>query len=94
MNLQPLRDQVLVRPAQHTEKSAGGIYLPTEEIPSEGEVLAVGSGFISENGMVLPLEVSVGDVVVFAKRAGTELKIEGEKYLVMHERDILAVKRD
>ena len=93
MSLKPLRDQVIVKPAPHNEMTKGGVYLPTQELPSEGEVIAVGTGALSESGSSIPLEVQVGDTVVFHKRAGTEVKIDDEKLLVLRESDILAVKQ-
>lgn len=92
MKVRPLHDRVLVKRLPQEEKSAGGIILPdtAQEKPMEGEIVAVGNGAISE-GKVIPLEVKVGDKILFAKWGGTEVKLEGEEYLIMKESDILAV---
>lgn len=93
MNLRPLHDYVIVRRKQEEQLSAGGIVIPDSaaEKPLQGEVLAVGNGRILKGGQVLPLEVKPGDHVLFGKHAGTDIKTEGEKLLVMRETDILAV---
>ncbi|HAA89634.1 MAG: 10 kDa chaperonin [Thermoanaerobacterales bacterium 50_218] len=93
MKLKPLGDRVVLKPVKDEEKTKGGIVLPdtAKEKPQKGEVVAVGSGRVLENGEKAPLEVRVGDRVIFSKYAGTELKIEGEEYLIVYERDILAV---
>jgi len=93
MKVKPLHDRVLVRRLEQEEKTAGGIILPDtiKEKPQMGEVLAVGNGARDEAGKVHPLEVKVGDVVLFAKWGGTEVKIEGEELLVMKESDIIGI---
>jgi len=93
VKLKPLGDRVVLKPVKDEEKTKGGIVLPdtAKEKPQKGEVVAVGSGRVLENGEKAPLEVRVGDRVIFSKYAGTELKIEGEEYLIVYERDILAV---
>ncbi|KRT35760.1 chaperonin GroS [Acetomicrobium hydrogeniformans ATCC BAA-1850] len=93
MQLKPLGDRVVIKVLSQEEKTKGGIVLPdtAKEKPQEGEVVAVGSGRVLENGQKLPLEVKVGERVIFSKYAGTEVKIEGEEYLILSERDILAV---
>jgi len=93
MNIKPLGDKVVVKTIATEEKTKGGIVLPdtAKEKPLEGEVVAVGSGIILENGQKLPLEVAVGDRVIFSKYAGTEIKIDGEEYMIMNEREILAI---
>ncbi len=93
MKIRPLHDRVLVKRLEEEEKTKGGIIIPdtAKEKPIEGEVVAVGNGKILENGEVKPLEVKVGDKVLFGKYAGTEIKIEGEEYLMMREDDILGV---
>jgi len=93
MKFRPLHDRVLVRRLEQDEKTAGGIIIPdtAQEKPMEGEVLAVGKGFINDNGDVRPLDVKAGDVIVFSKWSGTELKIDGEELLVMKESDIIGV---
>lgn len=91
--IKPLGDRVVIRVLEQEEKTTGGIFLPdtAKEKPSQGEVMAVGSGKVQENGTRIPLEVSVGDKIIFSKYAGTEVKVEGTEYLIVSERDILAV---
>ena len=93
MNIRPLHDRLVVKRMEEERTSAGGIVIPDSatEKPSRGEVIAAGNGKISENGDVRPLDVKVGDTVLFGKYAGTEIKIEGEEVLIMREDDILAV---
>ena len=93
MNIRPLHDRVIVRRMEEERTSAGGIVIPDSatEKPSQGEIVAVGKGKILENGEVRPLEVKVGDKVLFSKDGGTEIKIEGEELLVMREEDITGV---
>lgn len=93
MNIQPLGDRVVIKVIEAEEKTKSGIVLPdtAKERPQEGEVKAVGTGRVSDSGEKIPLEVSVGDRVIYAKYAGTEIKIDGEEYLLISERDILAV---
>lgn len=93
MPFKPLGDRVLVRIIEAEERTKGGIVLPdtAKEKPQEGEVLEVGPGRILENGQRLPMEVKKGDRVIFAKYAGTEVKEGDQKYLLLSERDILAV---
>ena len=94
IKLQPLGDRVLVKPLAKEEVSRGGIVLPdtVKEKPQEGEVIAVGAGKRSEKGEVLPMDVKVGDVVLYAKYGGTEIKLEGDEYMILRESDILAKK--
>mgnify|MGYP000999487166 FL=1 len=93
MQLKPLGDRVVIKVLTQEEKTKGGIVLPdtAKEKPQEGEVVAVGSGRVLENGQRLPLEVKVGEKVIFSKYAGTEVKVDDEEYLILSERDILAV---
>ncbi len=93
MNIRPLQDRLVVKRMEEQRTSAGGIVIPDSatEKPSRGEVLAVGNGKVSENGNVRPLDVKAGDVVLFGKFAGTEIKVEGEEVLIMREDDILGV---
>ena len=93
LQLKPLADRVVVKKLEAEEKTAGGIVLPdtAKEKPQQGEVLAVGPGKFDEKGTRQPMEVKVGDKVLFAKYSGTEVKIEGVEYLILAERDILAV---
>ncbi|MFV0349393.1 MAG: co-chaperone GroES [Halodesulfovibrio sp.] len=92
MNLKPLSDRVLVKSLEAEEKTAGGLYIPdtAKEKPSRGEVVAVGPGKV-ENGNNIAMTVAVGNVVLFNKYAGTEIKIDGNDFLVMREDDILAI---
>ena len=94
MNIQPLHDRVLVLPKEEgEEKSAGGIIIPdtAKSKPSEGEVKAVGRGKVKEDGSIQPMNVKVGDKVIYSKYAGTEIKIDGKEHLLMKEDDILAI---
>ncbi len=93
MNLRPLGDRVVVKPLEEEERTKGGIVLPdvAKEKPQHGEVLAVGPGALTEDGKRLPMDVKVGDRVLFAKYAGTEVKMGDEEYLILRQSDILAV---
>lgn len=93
MNIRPLHDRVVVKRLEAEEKTAGGIIIPdtAKEKPIQGEVVAVGSGTRTEDGKVLPMDVKVGDIILFGKWSGTEVKIEGDELLVMKESDIIAV---
>ncbi|MCS7234681.1 MAG: co-chaperone GroES [Armatimonadota bacterium] len=93
MNLKPLGDRVVVKPLEEEERTKGGIVLPdvAKEKPQHGEVLAVGPGALTEDGKRLPMDVKVGDRVLFAKYAGTEVKIGDEEYLILRQSDILAI---
>lgn len=93
MKFKPLHDRVAVKRIEVEEKTAGGIIIPdiAKEKPMEGEVIAVGSGSRSEDGKVLPLEVKVGDKVLFTKWSGTEVKVGNEEILVMKESDIMGI---
>lgn len=89
----PLHDRVLVKRVEAEEKTPGGIIIPdtVKEKPIEGEVLAVGSGAVTENGKLQPLDVKAGDIVLFGKWAGTEVLIDGEDRLILKEGDILGI---
>ena len=91
--LKPLGDRVVIRVLEQEEKTASGIFLPdtAKEKPSQGEVIAVGSGKLLDDGKRLALDVKVGDKIIFSKYAGTEVKFEGTDYLIVCERDILAI---
>ena len=93
MNIRPLGDRVIVRRVEEETKTAGGIYIPDSatEKPSEGEILAVGKGRLTDNGDLLAMNVEVGEKVIFGKYAGSEVKVDGETYLIMKEEDILGV---
>lgn len=91
--LKPLGDRVVIRVLEQEEKTVGGIYLPdtAKEKPCEGEIIAAGPGKLQEDGSRVASDVKAGDKVIFSKYAGTEVKYEGEKYLIVSERDILAI---
>ena len=93
MAFRPLGDRVLVRRVEEEEKTKGGIIIPdtAKEKPQEGEVIAVGPGARDESGKIQPLDVSVGDRILFGKWSGTEVKLDGEDLLIMKESDILGV---
>ncbi len=93
VKIRPLHDRVLVQRLEENEKTAGGIYIPdtAKEKPSRGQVIAIGNGKLLENGSVRPLDVKVGDTVLFGKYAGTEVKVADQDYLVMREDDIMGV---
>ena len=91
--LKPLGDRVVIRVLEQEEKTASGIFLPdtAKEKPSQGEVVAVGPGKLQDDGKRVALDVKVGDKIISSKYAGTEVKFEGTKYLIVSERDILAI---
>jgi chaperonin GroES len=93
MKFKPLHDRVVVRRIEQNEKTAGGIIIPdtAKEKPQEGEVLGVGSGLRDENGKLFPLDVKVGDRILFGKWSGNEVKVDGEELLIMKESDILGI---
>ena len=93
MKLKPMHDRVLVKRLEKEEKTKGGIFIPdsAKEAPAEGKVLAVGGGKIMDDGSIKKLDVKVGDRVIFAKYAGTEITVEDEEYLIMREEEILGV---
>jgi len=90
--LEPLGDRVIVRPIEKEEISKGGIILPdtAKEKPQEGEIIAVGLGRLNDDGKRIAMDVKVGDRVIYAKYAVTEVKLDDEKFLIMHESDIIA----
>jgi len=90
--LEPLGDRVIVRPIEKEEISKGGIILPdtAKEKPQEGEIIAVGPGKVKDDGTRIAMDVKVGDKVIYAKYAGTEVEVDDEKLLIMHESDIMA----
>jgi chaperonin GroES len=93
MSLKPLNDRVLVKRLESEEKTAGGLFIPdtAKEKPSKGEVVAVGPGKTADDGKLIAMTVKKGDLVLFSKYAGTEIKLEGVDHLVMREEDILAL---
>ena len=93
MKLRPLQDRLLVQRVEEETKTKGGIIIPdtAKEKPAEGKVVAVGNGKLGDDGKRVPLEVKKGDRILFGKYSGTEVKIEGDEYLIMREDDILGV---
>jgi len=93
MKIRPLQDRVLVKRIEEEEKSKGGIIIPdsAKEKPQEGKVVAAGKGKVAEDGKVTPLQVRVGDRILFGKYAGTEINLEGVEHVIMREDDILAI---
>lgn len=93
MNIRPLHDRLIVKRFDEEERTKGGIIIPdnAKEKPQQGEVIAVGSGKVLEDGKKAPLEVKKGDRVLFGKYSGTEIKIDGNEYLMMREEDILGI---
>jgi chaperonin GroES len=91
--LRPLHDRLIVKRLEESETTAGGLFIPesAKEKPQRGEVIAVGKGKVSEDGSIRPLDVKAGDVVLFGKYSGTEVKIDNEDRLIMREDDVLAV---
>src|SRR5271166_5912016 len=96
MNFRPLHDRVVVKRIEAEEKTAGGIIIPdtVKEKPQQGEVISVGPGGRDESGKLIPLDVQVGDRVLFGKWSGTEVKLDGVEYLIMKESDIMGVLTD
>ena len=93
LHLKPLADRVVIKKLEAEDKTSGGIVLPdsAKEKPQQGEILAAGPGKLDEKGTRQPMEVKVGDKVLFAKYSGTEVKIDGVEYTILAERDILAI---
>ncbi len=93
MKIRPLNDRILVKRLEGEEKTKGGIIIPdsAKEKPAEGEIVAVGKGKRTDKGEIIPMELTVGDRVLFSKYGGTDVKIDGQDYLIMREDDILAV---
>ncbi len=93
MKFRPLHDRVLLRRIEQEAKTAGGIIIPdtAQEKPMEGEVVAVGTGHVNDNGDVRPLDVKAGERVIFSKWAGTEVMVDGEELMVMKESDIIGI---
>lgn len=91
--LKPLGDRIVIKPTEAQEVTKGGIVLPdsAKERPQEGEIIAVGEGKTLESGAQVPMEVKVGDKIIYSKYGGTEVKIGGEKYVILRQDDILAV---
>ena len=95
MKFRPLHDRVLIKVLDSEEKTSGGIIIPdtAKEKPQEGEVVAVGPGAMNETGKVAPMDVKIGDIVLFGKWSGTEVKIDGKEYSIMKESDIMGISK-
>lgn len=93
MNLRPLKDRVLIKYSEEPEKSAGGLFIPdtAKEKPQRGEIVAVGTGKITDDGKVQKMEVKVGDIVLFEKYSGSKINIDETEYLIIREDDILGI---
>ena len=93
MKIRPLQDRVIVQRVEEEEKTKGGIIIPdtAKEKPQEGKVIAVGKGKVGDDGKLMPLDVKAGDRILFGKYSGTEVKLDGEEFLIMREDDILGV---
>lgn len=93
MNLSPLEDRIVIRPSEAEEKTVSGLVIPdtAKEKPQQGEVLAVGEGRRAEqSGEIIPMDIAVGDVIVYSKYGGTEITVDGEELLILSSRDVLA----
>ena len=93
MKIRPLQDRVIIKRIEEEEKTKGGIIIPdtAKEKPQEGKVIAVGKGKVNDDGKVMPLDVKVGDKILFGKYSGSEIKMNGEEHLIMREDDILGI---
>ena len=96
MKFRPLHDRVLIKVLDSEEKTSGGIIIPdtAKEKPQEGEIVAVGPGAMNDTGKLAPMDVKVGDVVLFGKWSGTEVKIDGKEYSIMKESDIMGISKN
>ena len=96
VKIQPLGDRVLVKPLEQKEVKKGGIIIPdtAKEKPQEGEILAAGKGKVTEDGKLLPMDVKVGDRILYGKYSGTEIKLDEEECLIMHQEDILGIIKE
>ncbi|MDA9619033.1 co-chaperone GroES [Candidatus Pelagibacter bacterium] len=95
MKFRPLHDRVLIKVLDSEEKTSGGIIIPdtAKEKPQEGEIVAVGPGAMNDSGKLAPMDVKVGDIVLFGKWSGTEVKIDGKEYSIMKESDIMGISK-
>jgi len=93
VSIRPLNDRIIVRRMEEQEQMRGGLYIPdtAKEKPQEGEVLAVGAGKLLETGQRIPMDLKAGDRILFGKYAGTEIKLDGDEYLILREDDVLGV---
>lgn len=96
LKIRPLGDRIVVEPLEAEEKTKGGIILPdtAKEKPQKGKVVAVGKGRVDEDGKTIPMEVKVGDKVLYGKYAGTEITLDDKEYIILREEDILAIVED
>ena len=96
MKFRPLHDRVLIKVLDSEEKTSGGIIIPdtAKEKPQEGEIVAVGPGAMNDSGKLAPMDVKVGDIVLFGKWSGTEVKIDGKEYSIMKESDIMGISKN
>jgi chaperonin GroES len=96
MNLKPLGDRVIVKPAEAEEQTASGLVIPdtAQEKPQRGEIVAVGEGKRDDDGNRVPMDVAVGDIIIYGKYGGQEIKIEGIEYKILEERDVIAIVQD
>jgi len=96
MQLKPLGDRIVVEQLEAEAKTKGGIIIPdtAKEKPQEGKVIAIGKGRVDNNGKLIPMEVKVGDKVLYGKHAGTEITLDGNEYMILREEDVLAVIQD
>ena len=96
MKIRPLQDRIIVKRVEEETKTKGGIIIPdsAKEKPAEGKVISVGKGKVNNDGKLIPLDIKEGDLILFGKYSGTEVKIEGEEYLIMREDDIVAIIED
>ena len=95
MKFRPLQDRILIKRIENEAKTSGGIIIPdaAKEKPQEGEIVAVGPGARNEDGKIAPMDVKIGDVVLFGKWSGTEVKIDGKEYSIMKESDIMGISK-
>jgi chaperonin GroES len=93
MNVRPLRDRILVKRLEEAEQRVGGIIIPdtAKEKPQQGKVVAAGTGRVTDEGKILPLDVKTGDRILFGKYSGTEIKLDGEEYLIVREDEVLGI---
>jgi chaperonin GroES len=93
MKVRPLHDRILIKRVEEEQKTSGGIIIPdtAKEKPQQGRVIAVGNGKVTDEGKVIPLEVSVGDRILFGKYSGSEINLDGEEHLIIREEDVLAI---
>ena len=95
LDISPMADRVVIEPLEETEEMRGGLYIPdtAKEKPQEGKVVAIGPGGRTEDGKAIPMDVKIGDIVLFGKWSGTEVKIDGKEYSIMKESDIMGISK-